>query len=309
MQILESLSILKAQQQQVNPLLVDRLLTTAAGLNLKAAAKLEGTADRLTDCGSFLTLREWLDHGNEITLHRANFCKLHTLCRPCAIRRASKLSAAYSVKFEELLARRSSHKLVMVTLTVKNTASLAEGMAKLSKCFSKMVAAARMARHDPRRKRLQWLKVVGGVRSFEVTFNKAEGTWHPHVHCLVVIDDYIDQKALAAEWLSITKDSYVVDVRLVKGGLVLGLLEVFKYVTKFSSLTPEYIVDLYLALKGKRMVEPVGQMRGLEVDDSHIGEDLGGRFVEYYARWKSVFYRVVRDDGEVIFDPEAPDAP
>lgn len=101
-----------------------------------------------------------------------------------------------------------------------------------------------------------------GFYTIEVTHNRKTDRWHPHIH-VIVDGKYIKQKTLSDQWLSITKDSFVVDIRIVKSKKdAIGY--VVKYVTKTqdSSNIPDHrIPDWALAIKNARMVSTFGGAR------------------------------------------------
>jgi hypothetical protein len=93
--------------------------------------------------------------------------------------------------------------------------------------------------------------------SYENTYNEKTGEWHPHVHMLVLLNDWIDQEAFET-WHEITGDSYIVDVRKVKKSKELGYAkaaaEVCKYALKFSDLTVEKLGKHLKPLRVKTLV-------------------------------------------------------
>ena len=129
----------------------------------------------------------------------------------------------------------------MVTFTVKNGPDLQERFNHLRRAHKRL--NQRRRDHLKGKGYTEWSKAAGGITSYEFT-KQDEGDWHPHIHALVMLDDFIDQKALSAEWLDITGDSFVVDIRRIRsnpnaGGLDIasGLLEVCKYALKFHDMT------------------------------------------------------------------------
>jgi hypothetical protein len=114
--------------------------------------------------------------------------------------------------------------------------------------------------------------------SYEVT-NKGNG-WHPHIHMIALLDNYIDQKKLSDEWEAITKDSKIVDIRKItsKSGKTLdisdALLEVFKYALKFSDLDLELTWEAYRTLKGKRLLGAFGNLWGGSLEPDSMLDDL-----------------------------------
>ena len=70
---------------------------------------------------------------------------------------------------------------------------------------------------------------AGGVMSIEVKRGRNSGLWHPHVHMIWLCNQAPSASQLSKEWLELTGDSYIVDVREFYGESVVdGFL-------KFSS--------------------------------------------------------------------------
>lgn len=237
-------------------------------------------------CGTWLHMREWVETG-ETRLMNANFCKKFLLCQGCAVRRAAKMHEAYLAKVEHVSDTVPGLIPAMVTLTVKNGKDLEERYEHLKSAWTKMITAARKARSDSgRHSPVEWNKVCGSIRSCEVTISKTR-EWHPHLHAFVLISDYIDQAKLVEEWENWTGDSKVVDVRKCHGGIKAGLVEVLKYSTKFSSLSPAETYHVHEVLSGKRLIDPQGDLRGvktgpLESDDI---SGLTGEYRDFIAEW------------------------
>jgi len=270
-------------------------------------------AENVEGCGSFLRIREWMETG-ESRIRDANFCKKFLVCTSCAARRAAKQVAAYATKVEAVQAERPELVPAMVTLSIKNRPDtrdgLREGLQHLKDSWRRQSAAARSGRTTKcRNARIEWNKVQGSVRAIEVT-NIGNG-WHPHIHAFVLLEDYIDQKALSAEWERFTGDSTIVDVRKCRNGIVPGLIETLKYVTKLADLTPEQIYQVHAAAKGSRFTDPQGILRG--VPEPEINEDdqegLSGAWREFIALWafgtKSYHFQDVADPSKKlgIFKP------
>jgi hypothetical protein len=129
----------------------------------------------------------------------------------------------------------------------------------------------------------EFCKIDGAMYSYENTYNEKTGEWHPHVHMLVLLNDWIDQEALGETWHEITDDSYIVDVRKVKKSKELGYAkaaaEVCKYALKFSDLTVEKTWEAFKTLKGKNLSGSFGSLRGVKIpknlaDDMPEDQDL-----------------------------------
>jgi len=246
----------------------------------------EQLGQKMRWCGGWLHLREWIDTG-ESRLVNANFCKRPLVCLACAVRRAGKLVFGYAEKLEQLEKEFPKLKRVHITLTVKNGPDLEERFDHVASAWTSMTAAARKAKSgSERHQTIEWNKVKGSVRAYEVTRAK-NGEWHPHMHVLALVDEWIDQEKFSEEWNRFTGDSFIVGVRKCTDGIMPALLETVKYSAKFSDLKPADILHVHQTLQGKRLVDPSGILRGVNVGD--LDEDslegLSGPYRDYIARW------------------------
>ena len=247
---------------------------------------------KLFGCGTWLHMREWLDHGGETRLVNANFCKKHLVCMACAARRSVRLVEAYGAKVATILddARKEGRELIpaMVTLTIKNGPDLGERIAHCKQAWASMQAAKRKGssesgRHAP----VQWNRVAGGIRAMEITKNRKTHEWHPHLHCYVLLESYLDQGELSREWERWTGDSKIVGVTKCHGDPLAGLFEVVKYAVKFADMSHEDLWHVFQVCGGTRAVDLYGCLRGVpepDIDADSI-EGLVGPTVDYIARW------------------------
>lgn len=248
------------------------IFARSAGFH-KEAAKLE-------NCSEYLLFHHYYTV-DQVRLFAASFCKKHLLCPMCAIRRGSKMLTAYLQRYQIVTASQSDLKPYLVTLTVKNGSDLQERFVHLRKAMRSMFESRRNTLKGQRF--VEFSKSEGGFHSIEVT-NRGNG-WHPHVHMIWLCREKPDQSALSAEWLGITGDSHVVDVRPLTDP-VDGFLEVCKYALKFSDLSPDHLFEAYKILSGSRLVDSHGLMRGVQVPDDLRDEPLQGLpFVELFYRF------------------------
>lgn len=241
-------------------------------------------AERLARCGEYLLFRHYWTV-DEIRLHQAEFCKQHLLCPLCAIRRATKQTAAYMERFNIITADQPQLIPAFMTYTVKNGPDLAERMAHLRKGLRTLTQRRKDIRTRGKGSS-EFGAVAGAVGTLEVT-NRGKG-WHPHAHMLVLLDRYVDQKALSAEWKSITGDSFVVGINRLDPDAepIEAFVEVFKYALKFSDLTPSQIWHAARTLRGQRLLFSLGNFRGVDVPDQLTDEPLEGLpYEEYFYRY------------------------
>jgi hypothetical protein len=118
-----------------------------------------------------------------------------------------------------------------------------------------------------RRRPLWRTQVTGGAMFLEVKVGK-DGRYHPHLHVLAE-GGWIDQKALSADWLAVTGDSFIVDVARVDDPGHRARY-VTKYATKPADSTiirdPAKLDEFLIAIKGRRLYQPFGNWRALLAD-------------------------------------------
>lgn len=264
-----------------------------AGYCLKA--KEQKLSEKLYRCGGYLHFREWVDHGNKLTLHRGYFCQMPLLCPLCAIRRGGKMLRRY-VERAAFIAR--THELWLVTLTVKNGPELQER-------YEHLKASLRKLRERAKKGYGAFAAADGALWSTE--FTKSAHGWHPHVHMVWAVPKGLQSIAwgegsqLRADWHAITGDSFITHAERIDTSneeqLLKGFCEVLKYALKFSSLDLADNFDAYKTLKGKRLVSSSGIWWGLELpEDARLEDDaLDGPFIE-------IVYRYAGSQGYVLHD-------
>lgn len=236
------------------------------------ADHLKKLANTIDGCANYLLFKNYFTVG-KVRLTKASFCKKHKLCPMCAIRRSAKQVKSYIDRYELIQKEHPELTLIMVTLTVKNGEDLRERYDHLEKSFR--LYQSRRRNYFKRFQGFNELcKLHGAVYSYEIT-NKGNG-WHPHIHVLALISkgEMVDNKILSKEWLSITGDSKIVDVRPVYGEISRGFIEVLKYALKFSDLSLELNFHAFDILLGKKMLGSFGLFRGVKIPQSFVDEDL-----------------------------------
>lgn len=224
-------------------------------------------AESLDRCGNYAVFRDYFTI-RQTRLAKFCTCKKHLICPLCAIRRGAKALRVYLARVMALMAADALLRPFLVTLTVKNGLDLEERFKHLS---------GHLRTYHRRRSRRntssEVLKASSAVWSYEFT-NKGKG-WHPHVHAVWLCHEAPDPFKLSAEWRQLTGDSFIVDVRpLDMSDPVGGFCEVFKYALKFSDLPDQERLTAYGTLKGKRLQDSFGDLRGLDVEPSDHDELL-----------------------------------
>ena len=234
---------------------------------LKSARKLQG-------CGNFLLFKNFYTI-DQTKLAKFHVCNQHLLCPFCAGIRASKAIQKYSERVDEVLKQNRKLKVALLTLTVKNGHDLQERSSHLITSLRTLIKR----RQDYKKKGRgfnEFCKIDGAMYSYENTYNEQTGEWHPHVHMLVLLNDWIDQEQLSETWHEITGDSFVVDVRRVKKskefGYAKAAAEVCKYALKFGDLTVEKTWEAFKILKGKRLSGAFGSLYGVKIPENLADE-------------------------------------
>jgi len=144
----------------------------------------------------------------------------------------------------------SSHPHRFLTLTLRSEDEpLKDLLDKLLRCFKRLRATAFWRE-----------KVNGGAAFIEVTANAETGRWHPHLHA-VIDGKWLDQSVLRKLWHTITGDSYVLDIRLIR-----SIETVAEYITKYATkpLPPRIVRDApmlqeaIIALRGRKLCYTFG---------------------------------------------------
>jgi hypothetical protein len=121
---------------------------------------------------------------------------------------------------------------------------------------------------------------VGGFGRIENT--KTDNGWHPHLHATLLLKKPIAQERLSAEWLDVTGDSKVVDIRRVsdlKESLLQTLIYPFKP-AEMAKLDKQQVQEM-LAMKGERLGLSFGVLFGIDTDTDTTEEasDAYGDFI------------------------------
>lgn len=200
-------------------------------------------AKRVKDCANFVTYRNYAELGLK-KLDTINLCR-ERLCLNCQKALASERLPAYIYSTQGTQLRH-------ITLTVKNV----KGYALRTTILTMKKALKSMLRS---------LKVRDYIPSYEITYKEADNTYHPHIHLLCKAENLTYKntalKKLWATWYNKYADTnfpYLqCNNRLVDDN-VNASLELCKYVSKPTSITPATIPVLYNSLKGLHLHQANG---------------------------------------------------
>jgi hypothetical protein len=162
-------------------------------------------------------------------------------CTPCARTKARIVAGNLRSLIADVPHR-------FITLTLKATdESLATRIDHLYKSFARL-----------RRSKCWKSAITAGTAFCEPVWSPRSNAWHCHLH-IIAQGKYIPQAALSAAWLLATGDSYIVDIRLIRGHD-----QAVDYVCKYACkpLSPDVIrltdrlQEAMIALRGRRLILP-----------------------------------------------------
>jgi hypothetical protein len=207
-------------------------------------------------CMSSVTVQEHIDAPGS---YRVKGSACHDrLCQVCASQRAYQIRTA-------LAGRVAGKAHSFLTLTVCSTTETLQSLTdELYEAF------AALRRHPI------WTKSVkGGAAFLEIKWNPEKNRWHPHLHCILDAT-YMEQGWLTEAWKSITRNSFIVDIRRIRhDGAQLS------YVTKYASkpLNMTFARDnarldeVVTTIKGRRLVMLFGDWYGTPLHEDCDDED------------------------------------
>lgn len=253
-------------------------------LEMKKAFKVQGCAETLTFTK---------DDSGKPKLYQCWFCRSR-LCPLCNWRRARKNATQLDMVLREAVRKYPEAEYLFLTLTTKNTENakaLKDELLKMTRVLGQKIL------------RLKKFKkfVMGYVRSTEITVNSDDGSYHQHLHVLLMVKkSYFKHHYLSqAEWTDLWKDKMdldytpIVHVQKVKPkatgkeALRSAAAETAKYQTKSKDYlskdrsdqeNTQIVKDLEYALKGTRAIAYAGVLKeihkSLHLDDPENGDLL-----------------------------------
>lgn len=234
---------------------LERRQRTAAAI--AAAGGSPARIERFSRCGDTAwVLQASTDH-NRFRL-ATNRCR-DRFCVPCA-------NEHRQVVCRNLRAALAGRTLRLMTLTLKSSdAPLTEQLSRLYKSWSRLRA---LLKHQH--------GLVGGIAFTELTLNDRTRLWHPHLH-VIFEGQWVPKQWVKSEWLRITGDSFIVDLRPLKDAdHAAGY--VAKYASKAISanvvLDRDRFPEAIAALQAHRLFATFGTWTGLHLS-RHPEDDVG----------------------------------
>jgi hypothetical protein len=203
------------------------------------------------------SFRHWRCESNHDWAEAENSCSVR-VCPHCSHRRSKILAE----RTQEFIVGKSQ--LRYAVLAERNCKDLQEGIRSLWEGWTRLRRSVRWKR-----------KVLGCIVALEVTYNRKNRTWHPHLNVLIE-GEYFPFGELNHLWREATeqrgKTSFI---RAADEGTV---HELIKYVTKVSDLLdePSALDEFLVASDGRRLIRTYGSFRGLTLGDEESPE-VGGR--------------------------------
>lgn len=218
-------------------LLAESLARTGQALSRQAAFR---------DCGSHAYVLQSVEDPNVCRIAGSS-CH-DRFCLPCARERSFAIAS-------NVIDRIRDRNVRFLTLTIKSDHEpLTQQLDKLYAAFQTL------------RRRQFWKDhVTGGVAFLEVQWNEGPHRWHPHFHILIE-GLYMPKQRIKSLWYEITRDSFVIDIRLVEDATKVGQY-VTKYATKPFNNTfvnrPDRLDEAIVALAGRKLAVTFGAWRGI----------------------------------------------
>lgn len=271
----------KAKQHQVG--VAEYILQHEPTLNKELVA--------LQDCSNTLIFRHWYTVG-QYRLIGGCTCKKHLLCAMCALRRSAKTVMEVEKKILAVMAENPHLIPVLITMTIRNGVSLKERYEHVTDSKKKLLQSRRTSMKARIKSKSVTHYIHGSFGSYE--FKKGSGGcgWHPHSHEIALLDPSVEfqkivkkgkevdcpvefERELQSEWLQITRDSFVVDVRKIshtkheedENSLLRAICEASKYSLKLNDIEHEDQIHAYKVLRGRRLTFTYGSLWGIKIPD------------------------------------------
>lgn len=260
----------------------------------------KSTINGILNCGDTIFLKN-----NHIIA--ANFCG-QRLCPMCQWIKSRKVFGEIAKIYNVI---KDDYKFIFVTFTIKNTNNLKSGIDTITNGYKRMLDNRTLKKI-----------IKGSIRTIEITFNSQNKEWHPHLHCLYIVDcDYYsnnDKYITTEKWSNLWKKACRLEYNPVcyaeSANGINAVSEVAKYVSKpFNIQNSGYaFYDLYMNLRKRRLREYTGIMRTYrkQIENIQINENTDEEYrdTEYYYFFNGNYKKCQNtsdiDKLKYYYDPE-----
>lgn len=271
------------------------------------ARKVNNRGERLKDC---LNYWQWdkYEINKVLDLQKVNRCKNNRFCSNCRTFELSRFIHHFGNIYKEYIY--DKYNPYLLTLTVPNVRGeeLSETITKLYDSFNRFFKAFNQpigkGKHGYKDRLITF---DGGLRVLEITYNSEKNTFHPHLHCIILSEEYdkeLFRKQYQGEYsykrknynmysnldlhlqkiwymcynkMRLTKknyynltEKYLVDIKELDQG---GIYEVIKYTFKDSDILNSYVFkNLVIALENRRIRQGFGVLKGLKCENVEEGQ-------------------------------------
>lgn len=218
-------------------------------------------------------------------LEQSYFCKFR-LCPVCNWRRSLKMFAQVSEITNYMMIDNPSVKFIFLTLTIKNPRDI-----DLSKTIDLLLDKVQFIYNKSRKiKELKNFKnnLIGGLRALEITYNKKDDTYHPHLHLLLAVEpeyfsrNYISQEKFTEVWQKILGIDYTPIV----------------YVQKINKTTPKDIAEVAKYPIKSFELQILPHDTAMRVLFYLMNASYNRRFVSFFGEFKKIRAMLQLDDVE-----------
>lgn len=234
----------------------------------------------LVDCGSWLHFH-WYLKSDVTKLHTSNFCKRDKLCPACAVRRAYKQQIKFMkiLETDEVLPKNDWYYIVIpVKHNIKeNFETVFSKVERIRKAIVQSLKDGKKGKSDN-----IWTSFSGGMYSVETTHS--ENGWNVHLNLMINAPKgtKIDLKRVKnrkgqisvqndeiRQFLLNVADSQMHDITFLEDNSKMrdNLVEVLKYSLKFSSLTNQELLEIFIKTRKKRLFGSFGNMYGKDIEN------------------------------------------
>ena len=275
--------------------------------DFQAAFRAKDFFKDLFDCGSWLEFR-WYIKSDITKLHTSNFCKRDKLCPACAVRRAYK----QQLKFMQILEvdphlKNKDWYYIVIPIKHDISQNFETVFKRLNDIRKKIVDSLNGGRKGKTHN--IWSSFAGGMYSIETT--RSKNGWNVHLNLMINASkgtkiplksirnrrgQLSSQNDEIRAFLMKYADSQMHNVKKIEDNSKIrdDLVEVLKYSLKFSDLTNQELLEVFIKTRKKRLFGSFGNMYGKNIENVELDGDeiIDEEFLELIFRRSYGFYEL-----------------